>query len=136
MERFFCILKFFQVYKSGIGRDYSILKNGSDSILIDSIAINGSGVMDIGQDESLIPLFPFLRGEQEIDFFDLSFEVVSAVCTVGLSRGLTGELGDFSKFLLTFMMFAGRLGPLTLAYFIATPIKSQLRYPTTHIPIG
>ena len=74
--------------------------------------------------------------EQDVDFYDLSFEVVSAVCTVGLSRGLTGELGDFSKFLLTFMMFAGRLGPLTLAYFIATPIKSQLRYPTTDIPIG
>ena len=74
--------------------------------------------------------------EQDVDFFDLSFEVISAVCTVGLSRGLTGELSDVSKFLLTFMMFTGRLGPLTLAYFIATPIKSHLKYPTTHIPIG
>ncbi len=74
--------------------------------------------------------------EHKKSFIDIAFEVVSAVCTVGLSRGITPELGDISKFLLTCMMFIGRLGPLTLAYFIAAPTKSQLRYPVTHIPVG
>lgn len=74
--------------------------------------------------------------EQQKSFIDIAFEVVSAVCTVGLSRGITAELGDISKFLLSCMMFTGRLGPLTLAYFIAVPRKSQLRYPETQIPVG
>lgn len=74
--------------------------------------------------------------ERDADFLDVAFEVVSAVCTVGLSRGLTAELSPFSQFLLIFMMFAGRLGPLTLAYFIATPHKSRIKYPSTNIQIG
>lgn len=74
--------------------------------------------------------------EHEKRFIDIAFEVVSAVCTVGLSRGITPELGDVSKFLLSCMMFTGRLGPLTLAYFIAIPTKTHLRYPVTHIPVG
>ena len=109
-----------------------ILKRSIDQkIVMKALAVTLITMMTI-----FLGIFIIAAIEQDIDFFDLSFEVVSAVCTVGLSRGLTGELGDFSKFLLTFMMFAGRLGPLTLAYFIATPIKSQLRYPSTHIPIG
>lgn len=74
--------------------------------------------------------------ERDADFLDVAFEVVSAVCTVGLSRGLTAELSPFSQFLLIFMMFAGRLGPLTLAYFIATPHKSRIKYSSTNIQIG
>lgn len=74
--------------------------------------------------------------ERDADFLDVAFEVVSAVCTVGLSRGLTAELSPASQFLLIFMMFAGRLGPLTLAYFIATPHKSRIKYPSTNIQIG
>lgn len=74
--------------------------------------------------------------ERDADFLDVAFEVVSAVCTVGLSRGLTAELSPASQSLLIFMMFAGRLGPLTLAYFIATPHKSRIKYPSTNIQIG
>ena len=74
--------------------------------------------------------------ERDADFLDVAFEVVSSVCTVGMSRGLTAELSPVSQFLLIFMMFAGRLGPLTLAYFIATPHKSRIKYPSTNIQIG
>lgn len=74
--------------------------------------------------------------ERDADFLDVAFEVVSAVCTVGLSRGLTAELSPVSQSLLIFMMFAGRLGPLTLAYFIATPHQSRIKYPSTNIQIG
>ncbi len=34
------------------------------------------------------------------------------------------------------LMFAGRLGPLTLAYLIATPKKSRLKHPAADIQIG
>lgn len=55
---------------------------------------------------------------------NLLFEVVSAACTVGLSRGITPDLHNGSLFILSLLMFAGRLGPLTLAYLIATPKKA------------
>lgn len=69
-------------------------------------------------------------------FLDLLFEAVSAACTVGLSRGITGELQPASLVILMMLMFAGRLGPLTLAYLIATPKKSRLKHPPSEIQIG
>ena len=69
-------------------------------------------------------------------FLDLLFEAVSAACTVGLSRGITSELQPASQVALMLLMFAGRLGPLTLAYMIATPKKTRLKHPPTDIQIG
>nr|WP_278356916.1 TrkH family potassium uptake protein [Acinetobacter lwoffii] len=74
--------------------------------------------------------------EPEQDFLDLLFEAVSAACTVGLSRGVTEDLQPASLIILMLLMFAGRLGPLTLAYFIATPKKSRLKHPPAEIQIG
>lgn len=74
--------------------------------------------------------------EPDQDFLDLLFETVSAACTVGLSRGVTSELQPASLLILMLLMFAGRLGPLTLAYFIATPKKSRLKHPPSEIQIG
>jgi len=74
--------------------------------------------------------------EPEQDFLDLLFEAVSAACTVGLSRGVTEELQPVSLIILMLLMFTGRLGPLTLAYFIATPKKSRLKHPPSEIQIG
>ena len=74
--------------------------------------------------------------EPKLDVLDLMFEVVSAACTVGLSRGVTGELHDGSLFVLSLLMYTGRLGPLTLAYLIATPKKSRLKHANANIQIG
>ncbi|MEZ2773758.1 TrkH family potassium uptake protein [Acinetobacter pseudolwoffii] len=74
--------------------------------------------------------------EPEHEFLDLLFEAVSAACTVGLTRGITEELQPASLIILMLLMFAGRLGPLTLAYFIATPKKSRIKHPPSEIQIG
>ena len=55
---------------------------------------------------------------------------------MGLSRGVTGELQPASLIILMLLMFAGRLGPLTLAYLIATPQKSRIKHPTADIQVG
>ncbi|WP_233512540.1 TrkH family potassium uptake protein [Micromonospora deserti] len=47
------------------------------------------------------------------------FEVVSAFGTVGLSTGITGSLPPGANLLLVLLMFAGRIGPLTLASALA-----------------
>ena len=81
-------------------------------------------------------LFTLLILEPQQKFIDLLFETVSAACTVGLSRGITGNLQPASLCILMILMFAGRLGPLTLAYLIATPQKSRIQRPQTDIQIG
>ncbi|CAD9194498.1 potassium transporter TrkH [Acinetobacter bohemicus] len=81
-------------------------------------------------------LFTLLILEPNKEFLDLLFEAVSAACTVGLSRGITSELQPASLIALVLLMFAGRLGPLTLAYLIATPKKSRLKHPPADIQIG
>ncbi len=46
-------------------------------------------------------------------FDALTFEAASALGTVGLSMGITGDLTDLGKIVLILLMFAGRLGPLS-----------------------
>ncbi len=55
-----------------------------------------------------IGLFSLLALEPKLNFLDLMFEAVSAACTVGLSRGVTGELQPASLIILMLLMFAGR----------------------------
>jgi trk system potassium uptake protein TrkH len=47
-------------------------------------------------------------------FLPEAFDVVSAFGTVGLSTGITPRLTDGSWWVLTLVMFVGRVGPLTL----------------------
>jgi trk system potassium uptake protein len=49
----------------------------------------------------------------------VAFEVISAVATVGLSTGITGDLPDAGQWLLIMLMFVGRVGPLTFASALA-----------------
>lgn len=71
-----------------------------------------------------------------LEFKSVMFEVMSAITTTGMSFGITGELSKQSKFILTLLMFAGRLGPLTLVYTLATRHRSRIRYPEGHFQVG
>lgn len=71
------------------------------------------------------------------DLLTLSFETVSAFGTVGLSLGITPHLSPVGKVLIAFTMFAGRLGPLTVALAIwAHQIRIGYRYPEERIMVG
>ena len=52
---------------------------------------------------------------EDISLVDTLFEVVSAIGTVGLSRGVTADLCMFSKIILIITMYIGRIGPITMA---------------------
>ena len=67
---------------------------------------------------------------------DVVFEAISALGTVGLSRGLTGQLSTSGELIIIFLMYMGRLGPLTLAYFLASPRQKKLRFAETKLAIG
>ncbi|MEH7085920.1 TrkH family potassium uptake protein [Neobacillus drentensis] len=71
------------------------------------------------------------------DFLAILFEVTSAFATVGLSMGLTPELSPLGKTLIIFTMFAGRVGPLTIAYAVTIRRNPDaFRYPKGKITIG
>ena len=53
-------------------------------------------------------------GDAGWSFEDLIFEAASALGTVGLSRGLTGDLSELGKLIIILLMFAGRVGPMSL----------------------
>ncbi len=77
------------------------------------------------------------HGESGGRFLDVMFEVVSAFATVGLTVGLTPKLTIFGKLVITFLMFAGRLGPLVLIAAIGEMQKSQLYHlPEEKLIIG
>lgn len=54
-----------------------------------------------------------------LDLDAVLFESVSAFGTVGLSTGITGGLPAAAQLVLVALMFAGRLGPITLATALA-----------------
>ena len=58
---------------------------------------------------------------QEQDMFPVLFEAVSALGTVGLSMGITGDLSVLGKIIIIFMMFLGRMGPLSFGMVVFKP---------------
>lgn len=71
------------------------------------------------------------------DFLSLLFEATSAFGTVGLSMGITSELTSWGKAGLILLMFAGRLGPLTLAMALTQQKpKAKVHYPEAKIMVG
>lgn len=70
------------------------------------------------------------------DFLDLTFEVVSAFGTTGLSRGETPHLNGLGTTVIMLMMFFGRVGPLTLGFFLATRSAPRVKYPRGRIHLG
>ncbi len=68
---------------------------------------------------------------------ETAFETASAWGTVGLSMGLTSRLTQIGKVLIILAMYAGRVGPLTLALAIRPASKRAiLRYPAGEALIG
>jgi trk system potassium uptake protein TrkH len=70
-------------------------------------------------------------------FIKLLFETTSAFGTVGLSTGITPTMTSTGKLWLIFTMFAGRVGPVTLALALALKHrKGNIQYPEGKMIIG
>jgi len=70
-------------------------------------------------------------------YLSILFETISAFGTVGLSTGITPELTNTGKLLITLLMYLGRIGPLTLGLALARiPRRGRIGYPDARIMIG
>lgn len=108
-----------------IGRTISIIFASALSVsIITSVLLIAAG-------GSLLP------GEDRHFFVEYLFEAVSAFGTVGLSMGVTSTLSDIQKVAILFMMFAGRVGPLTLAFSLSrTTLKEGITFAEEGVMVG
>lgn len=58
-------------------------------------------------------------------FLEAGFEVISALGTVGLSTGITPELGEAGRIIIIVLMFLGRLGPITVFAALSRVERAQ-----------
>ena len=75
---------------------------------------------------------------QGAELTDALYETVSAMSTVGLSRNLTASLPLLSKWTVMLMMFAGRVGSMSVAMAVTKgrAAGNGLRYMPEKILIG
>ncbi|WP_261817920.1 TrkH family potassium uptake protein [Vibrio gallicus] len=73
---------------------------------------------------------------EKASFEVVVFETISAFATVGVSAGLTAHLSEPGKLIMVVVMIIGRIGPLTLAYMLARPEKTLVKYPEETVYTG
>jgi len=84
----------------------------------------------------------FIITTQNSQYLSAMFEVTSAFGTVGLSvgdgdvRSLSALFTPVGKLAVTFTMFVGRLGPLTLAVAVTRKVQERFKYPEGRVIIG
>jgi trk system potassium uptake protein len=67
----------------------------------------------------------------------LTFEVISAYSTVGLTLGATPNTTPFGQIVLALAMFIGRLGPIILLIALGAPQRaSRIEYPQEDMAVG
>lgn len=85
----------------------------------------------------LVVQAPDLPHEAHREFLQYLFETFSAFGTVGLSIGATAKLNSMGKIIVILLMFAGRVGLLTMAFAIAGRTRRHsARYAEENIMIG
>ena len=72
----------------------------------------------------------------DVNLMEAAFETSSAVATVGLSLGITGDLSTFSKIILILLMYFGRVGGLTMLYALTNRKKLPVLLPQERITVG
>jgi len=100
-------------------------------VLVSSIVIAGATLVILMLELGDVS-HPMTRGK----FLELFFEVVSAFGTVGLSTGGTRDLSVAGKFILTLVMFIGRLGPLVVAVAVSRQRPPRYYYAEETIMVG
>ncbi|MCK4720650.1 Trk family potassium uptake protein [bacterium] len=71
------------------------------------------------------------------NFLALGFETVSAFGTVGLTTGITSDLAVGQRIVVIFLMFLGRLGPMTFALALSARKPAEhVQYPESDLLTG
>ncbi len=94
-----------------------------------SVALLGIGLVLTGT-MAILAVSPY-------DLERVLFEATSAFATVGLTTGITAALPASAQLILIALMFAGRVGPLTVFSALAARERDRLtELPEENIPVG
>ena len=63
-----------------------------------------------------------------MSFINALYESVSALATVGLTAGVTPDLGVIGKILIVVFMYFGRVGVLTISLGFLMGNRAEVRY--------
>ena len=79
-----------------------------------------------------------LIATNEVSLTDATFEMASAVATVGLTRGITSSLNAIGQVIVIIAMYLGRIGPISMfvAFSNKYTIKNSLHYAEADIIVG
>ena len=117
-----------QIFKRTIN---DVLRSRAYSVLLFFLVGNLVGVFLLTLTESA------MLNASACTFFDLVFEHVSAMGTVGLSTGITPMVSTAGKLVLSAAMFVGRVGTLTVAFAVGgRTLQSHFKYPDGHTLVG
>lgn len=73
---------------------------------------------------------------ENLPLLDCLFETASAVATVGLTLGITPEVGIVSQSILILLMYVGRVGGLTLVFAAVSNKQKTVRLPQEKLTVG
>ena len=105
---------------------------GALAITLTSLIVVLIGVMLL----SITELGEHSHTEVRGSFLELTFEVISAFGTVGLSTGVTQNLSMLGKLIITIIMFVGRVGPLSIYVAIRPPREHRYEYAEENLMVG
>lgn len=119
-----------------IARDKKYIEIGTRRIATEAVhrafAIISISLASIGTGILLVLIF-----NPEFSLIQIAFEVFSAFSTVGLSLGITSQLSEYSKYVIIFLMFFGRIGLLNLMIGLLKSVgKTEYTYPEENILIN
>ncbi len=79
-----------------------------------------------------------LLATNDVSLEDGLYEVVSALATVGLTRGLTSTLNTAGRVLIVIGMYLGRIGPISMALFFTKvkPDKNSVSFAEGRFYVG
>ena len=120
-----------------IGGSPGSTAGGMKTTTIAVLILNANGTFR-HRDDSLFTISAMLISLLEsLPLLTCMFEAASAIGTVGLTLGITPDLGLASRLILVFLMYFGRVGGLTLIY-AAVPARRMRnqRLPLENVSVG
>ena len=116
---------------------------GRETVTVYKRTIPQGKVMDAMTIVSLLTALALFGGifisiTSHVSFTDSMFESVSALATVGLTAGVTGQLHIAAQILIIVYMYFGRVGVLTLSlgFLMGDRAEERFRYAQTNLLIG
>jgi len=94
------------------------IPQGTMRVAISVVAMGGSLVM--------VATGALVTIDESVGFSRALFESISAFATVGLSTGVSQEMPPAGKYVLSVLMFAGRIGSITLASALTMRHRNSL----------